>query len=57
MLKRKIYDKLLSWKQKSSGQTALLTEEARRDMASSVIYGNVSLKSQIFFDTTGGISI
>ncbi len=30
MLKRKIYDALLSWKQKSHGQTALLIDGARR---------------------------
>ena len=30
MLKRKIYDELLAWKQKSNGQTALLIDGARR---------------------------
>ena len=30
MLKRKIYANLLSWKQKSNGQTALLIDGARR---------------------------
>ena len=30
MLKRKIYDELLSWKEKSRGQTALLIDGARR---------------------------
>ena len=30
MLKRKIYDKILSWKKASNGQTALLVEGARR---------------------------
>lgn len=30
MLKRKIYDQMLSWKQKSNGQTALLIDGARR---------------------------
>lgn len=30
MLKRKIYDELLSWKQRSNGQTALLIDGARR---------------------------
>lgn len=30
MLKRKIYDKLLNWKQKSNGKTALLIDGARR---------------------------
>ena len=30
MLKRKIYDRLVSWKEKSNGQTALLIDGARR---------------------------
>ena len=30
MFKRKIYDKLLSWKKESSGEKALLVEGARR---------------------------
>ena len=30
MFKRKIYDKLLAWKQESAGKTALLIEGARR---------------------------
>ena len=30
MFKRKIYDKLLEWKQESDGKTALLIEGARR---------------------------
>lgn len=30
MLKRKIYAKMLSWKEKSQGKTALLIDGARR---------------------------
>ena len=30
MLKRKIYDELLEWKQKSNGKTAVMIDGARR---------------------------
>ncbi len=37
MFKRKIYDKLLAWKQESAGRTALLIEGARRVGKSTVV--------------------
>ena len=37
MFKRKIYDKLLVWKQESAGKTALLIEGARRIGKSTVV--------------------
>jgi len=37
MFKRKIYDKLLAWKQESAGKTALLIEGARRIGKSTVV--------------------
>lgn len=37
MFKRKIYDKLLEWKQDSDGRTALLIEGARRIGKSTVV--------------------
>lgn len=37
MFKRKIYDKLLAWKQESDGRTALLVEGARRVGKSTVV--------------------
>ena len=37
MFKRKIYEKLLEWKQESNGKTALLIEGARRIGKSTVV--------------------
>ena len=37
MFKRKIYSKLLEWKQESDGKTALLIEGARRIGKSTVV--------------------
>ena len=37
MFKRKIYSKLLSWKEESNGNTALLIEGARRIGKSTVV--------------------
>ena len=37
VFKRKIYDKLLSWKKESNGETALLIEGARRVGKSTVV--------------------
>ena len=37
VFKRKIYDKLLEWKQESDGNTALLVEGARRIGKSTVV--------------------
>ena len=37
VFKRKIYDKLVDWKKKSNGKTALLIERARRVGNSTVV--------------------
>ena len=37
MFKRKIYDKMLQWKNESDGETALLVEGARRIGKSTVV--------------------
>lgn len=37
VFKRKIYDKMLEWKQLSNGQTALLVEGARRIGKSTIV--------------------
>ena len=37
MFKRKIYDKMLQWKNESGGNTALLVEGARRIGKSTVV--------------------
>ena len=52
MFKRKIYDKLLSWKQESAGRTALLIEGARRVGKSTVVeeFGRNEYKSYILID-------
>lgn len=52
MLKRKIYDKLLMWKQKSNGQTALLIDGARRVGKSYIaeLFARQEYKSHIIID-------
>ena len=52
MLKRKIYDELLSWKQKSCGQTALLIAGARRVGKSFIAesFAKQEYKSHIIID-------
>ena len=37
MFRRKVYDKLLAWKEKSNGDTALLLEGARRVGKSTIV--------------------
>ena len=52
MFKRKIYDKLLAWKQESDGRTALLIEGARRVGKSTVVeeFGKNEYESYILID-------
>ena len=52
MLKRKIYEELLSWKKKSCGQTALLIEGARRVGKSFIaeLFAKQEYKSYIIID-------
>ena len=52
MLKRKIYEELLSWKKKSCGQTALLIEGARRVGKSFIaeLFAKQEYKSCIIID-------
>ena len=52
MFKRKIYDKLLQWKQESDGKTALLIEGARRIGKSTVVeeFGKNEYESYILID-------
>lgn len=52
MFKRKIYDKLLSWKRESNGKTALLVEGARRVGKSTVVeaFGKNEYESYILID-------
>lgn len=52
MFKRKIYDKLLSWKFESDGKTALLVEGARRIGKSTVVeeFGKNEYESYILID-------
>lgn len=52
MLKRKIYDKLLQWKQESNGKTALLLEGARRVGKTTVVeeFAKREYKSYIMID-------
>ena len=51
-LKRKIYDKLLNWKQKSNGKTAILVEGARRIGKSTIVesFGANEYESYILID-------
>lgn len=52
MFKRKIYEKLLQWKEESDGNTALLIEGARRIGKSTVVeaFGKNEYKSYILID-------
>lgn len=52
MLKRKIYDELLAWKQKSNGQTAILIDGARRVGKSYIVecFARQEYKSHIIID-------
>ena len=52
MLKRKLYDQLLSWKAKSHGQTALLIDGARRVGKSYMaeLFARQEYKSHIIID-------
>jgi AAA+ ATPase superfamily predicted ATPase len=52
MFKRKIYSKLLEWKQESDGKTALLIEGARRIGKSTVVeaFAKEEYKSYILID-------
>ena len=52
MLKRKIYDELLAWKQRSNGQTALLIDGARRVGKSYIaeLFARQEYKSHIIID-------
>lgn len=52
LFKRKIYNKLLEWKQESAGKTALLIEGARRIGKSTVVeeFGKNEYKSYILID-------
>ena len=52
MLKRKIYDKLLDWKNESNGKTALLIEGARRIGKSTIVeeFAKNEYKSYIILD-------
>ena len=52
MFKRKIYNKLLQWKNESNGNTALLIEGARRVGKSTVVqeFGKNEYESFIFID-------
>ena len=52
MLKRKIYDKLLAWKKRSGGQTALLIDGARRVGKSFIaeLFAMQEYKSHIIID-------
>ena len=52
MLKRKIYDSLLTWKQKSGGRTALLIDGARRVGKSYIaeLFARQEYKSRIIID-------
>lgn len=52
MLKRKIYDKLVTWKKKSNGKTALLLDGARRVGKSYIaeLFASQEYKSHILID-------
>ncbi len=54
MFKRKIYSKLLDWKNESNGNTALLIEGARRIGKSTVVeeFGKNEYESYILIDFT-----
>ena len=52
MLKRKMLDKLIAWKQKAGGSEALLIEGARRVGKSTIVeeFGRIQYKSYILID-------
>ena len=52
MLKRKIYDQMLAWKQHSGGQTALLIDGARRVGKSYIaeLFARQEYRSHILID-------
>ena len=52
LFRRKIYDKLLEWKRRSHGETALLIEGARRVGKSTVVeeFGRREYKSVVVID-------
>ena len=52
MLKRKMLDKLIAWKQKAGGREALLVEGARRVGKSTIVeeFGRIQYKSYILID-------
>ena len=54
MLKRKMLDKLIAWKQKAGGREALLIEGARRVGKSTIVeeFGRTQYKSYILIDFT-----
>ena len=53
MLKRKMLDKLIAWKQKAGGREALLIEGARRVGKSTIVeeFGRTQYKSYILIDS------
>lgn len=52
MFKRKIYNKLLKWKNESKGETAMLVEGARRIGKSTIVeeFAKENYKSYILID-------
>ena len=54
LFKRKIYDRLLQWKQNSNGKSALLIEGARRIGKSTIVktFAQNEYESFIFIDFT-----
>lgn len=52
MMKRKIYDELISWKEKSNGRTALLIDGARRVGKSYIVesFARQEYKTKIIID-------
>ena len=54
LFKRKIYDRLLQWKESSNGKSALLTEGARRIGKSTIVkaFARNEYESFIFIDFT-----
>lgn len=52
IFKRKIYDRLLKWKQESNGKTALLIEGARRIGKSTIVEEFAKNTNPIFSSTS-----
>ena len=52
MLKRKIYDNLINWKNNSNGKTALMIDGARRVCKSYIVekFGKEEYKSYLIVD-------